>query len=470
MRTSRQRSRSWIGVGIGAAILLGAVWLAGAVWPLLQPPAPGTVQMADAPTALPEAPVVATEEVIVITPPPEGEPIALPTTLPGQIVVVGYPTNTPMPTFTPVPTPTQIPGLAVESYPTLTIPKSAEGQLLYKLAQSQEWYTLSVGPDARSVGEPGRLNVPLEGTVYKIVPSPNGKYTLLLQQNMPGGIPYVYDNTTQEIRPLLLEHPELPGNFYGWHPNGRQVLFWSLDVALWLVDVESGQAIPLAVFDGPMQGAAMSPDGQYVIYIARGEDTAHESMWKVSVAGSDARALFDPPSGGHVFGWSSDGRYILYMGGPPSGTDSEKWDPNAGGGLWLTDPEGKTFRPLAAPFLGGFGLSPVWSPDGQWVAVEGYTGAEFACQKASGLQAPDCLFQGGVGIYLENVETQELLQIDDGLLPTWSPDGSRLLYQSRQDGTITFWVRNIAAKEATSSPLFVAEQPSYNLVWTPSNP
>ncbi|MEZ4869812.1 MAG: hypothetical protein R3C14_51275 [Caldilineaceae bacterium] len=366
-------------------------------------------------------------------------------------IVVGtiQPTPTTIPTPTPHPTPTRRPGPTATPYPTQESAKDTVGTISYVVVNPENVSSVkqfAVNAQGEKVEEPVPLPSTIDFAVSKVIPSPNGRYLLLLEPVMPGGIPHIFDTQSQKTWLLLAQYPDLSGIVFAWHPDSQQVLFWSLDVALWLVNVETGDITTLNVVDGPVQGAAISPDGQEVAYIAR-SDVAYNTLWKVSTAGSDAKPLLHFDGAAYLFGWSPDGKQILYMGGP--GMDAKTaLDTSAPGPMWLIDPNGQNPRAMAGLLLTGWGYEPVWSPDGQTIAFVGLDeGAAYGCaQKRSDLNSASCRFEG-TAIYLSNPVTGEVKRLASGINPAWSPDGSRIAFLSNRSGASEVWIVQLQSSE-----------------------
>jgi Tol biopolymer transport system component len=280
--------------------------------------------------------------------------------------------------------------------------------------------------------------------------SPDGRYLLLLQSAEAGGIPYVFDWEIKQVRPLLKKYPQIRGLPFGWHPDSRQVLFWTdltLEAGLWLVDVETGEHIALALLDhGPVQGATISPDGQRIAYVYS-SDSSNRAMWLVSAAGGDSRLLFDIGGPTRLFSWSPDGTNLLYAGGGVGFKEAMAGTPTPESPLRLVEADGWNIRPLNAPFIFGWGFKPVWSPNGRYIALVGSNPDQaYGCAgKFPPGEGPDwqiCRFQG-TSIYIEDVLTGETRRLVSGIEPVWSPDGSMIAFLSSQSGSPEIWAINV---------------------------
>jgi len=376
-------------------------------------------------------------------------------------------TPTPFPTFTPRPTPTRKPGPTATPFPTKAPAADAAGHILYSVSQEGEQVTyksIAVDAEGEKRAEPEPLSFPVEFTPYQVLPSPDGKYWLLMQPVEPGGIPYVYDVDIDQAWPLFQDIPNAVGLQFGWHPNSQQVLFWFFpNEELHLVDVTMGEYTTLAFTYGPPQGATISPEGSQIAYINRLDDTGN-AVWTVSPAGSDANPLLQLNStAGYLFEWSPDDQYILCLGCGSALEPIESAEQYKGP-LWLIDPTGAVQNSLSGPFLAGRGFTPSWSPDGQWIAFTGLDeGNSFGCETENPNWAT-CQYEG-TAIYVENVSTSELRRLSAGINPVWSPDGSILAFLSTESGAPEVWTIRLDGSEIRQ--VTNDNQPKHEILWIP---
>ena len=388
------------------------------------------------------------------TPPTEVDQVAelpiLDSPLP-TVIIEGtiFPTETPLPTSTPRPTPTLRPGPTFTPYPTHAPEQDASGTIFYTSQDASQVniYSFAVDGQGMKIEEPKRLSVdanPILGS-----PSPDGHYVVWLKPVFPVGIPYIFDRHTQESWPIFRKQPEyeqITGIEFGWHPDSRQLLFWFFgNEELWLVDVETGNHTVLAFTYGPPQGAAISPDGQTVVF-GNHSNSGDDGIWVVDSFGSEVRLLLDLQASAYVFGWSPDGKNILYMGGSGQNADIQTIsDEKFGSPLWIMAVDGQNSRNLSGPFLSGWGFEPKWSPDSQWIVYTGLEkGDEFGCAKQN--PAPDwkqCQYEGA-WVYMENIETGESRKLAMGIHPSWSPDSKIVSFLSNQSGTPEIWTMSVA--------------------------
>jgi Tol biopolymer transport system component len=276
----------------------------------------------------------------------------------------------------------------------------------------------------------------------QFVPSPNGRYVIALGENGGGQYAFVIDTQTkmsalskfddyglywlnQEGQPQSIE-----GTFFGWHPNGYEVLFWednAPDLGLWRIDVRTSEHQLLAQPSTlNVSGAAISPDGQRLAYATNSFDV--HQIWMANTDGSEQHLLLESHTIVYVFSWSPDGDYLLYTGEPTPSVGKGTPIANLGGPLWVMDRDGKNRKSLKMPFIFGFGFTPAWSPTDHYVAGVGGTDETAPCwQKGDAFLAdPLCSFKG-TGVYVENVDTGDMQLIArNSIDPAWSLDGSLL--------------------------------------------
>lgn len=377
-------------------------------------------------------------------PPDQPTPSIIPSGTPDQTATI-YPTPTPLPT------PTVRPGPTETVIPMPALAKDPSGFIFYTTKEAipnpdfSEFFTYSYSNFALQVDATGEinpsedfnslfgeLNSQLGNQISSIYPSPNGKYLMMLAPSESGSIPFIYDFTRGAGTTYFTEYGG--GRFFGWHPDGQRFLSWIEGVALWLVDAETLETTSLAVgHQSFMQGAAISPNGQWIAFIA--ENDGSYALWITSNVGGEDKLLFDsgPQSYLSPTAWSPDSTQITYYG---NCTEKEEDIPDKGP-LCLYNLVTGERRAFNMPFSGN---NPVWSPDGQYIAGTGYSSGKEPCYSADmSVQEALICFYDVRSIYIESVLSGSVTELASGIQPVWSPDGSMLAFLSNKSGSQELW-------------------------------
>ncbi len=216
------------------------------------------------------------------------------------------------------------------------------------------------------------------------------------------------DPTATERTPVQL--PGQLGRPVGWSSDGAELLVISPEGELIILHADGtktllpGPTLPRRM--GWLIDAAISPDGSRVAYTAPTEDGLSSNLYTIDVDSGRTTLLVEPttlmvyqPS------FSPDGTQIAYMDGGGDHSHSV-WLVNADG----SDPHMIVQNQVTSEVGHVFGLA--WSPTGDRIALG------LRMLPAAGIYtfAPD-----GSGF---------MPLIRDAIVPSWSPDGSQIAYES----------------------------------------
>jgi tol-pal system beta propeller repeat protein TolB len=191
-------------------------------------------------------------------------------------------------------------------------------------------------------------------------------------------------------------------------PDGKSVVYVGQEGAnqgyeLYEMNLESGKVRQLTQNMGDVNAPAVSPDGRSIVFDRRSGN--HQSLWLMNRDGSHAHEVFGPPAGdGWDAVWSPDGSQILFASNRAGGVQ-----------LFTMDIHGTDIRQVS--HMEGLSGRSDWSSDGKTITT--YTGGAWNHE-----------------IFLLNVDGSDVRQITNGgnnLAPSFSPDGSRIVFTSYRD-------------------------------------
>jgi len=149
-----------------------------------------------------------------------------------------------------------------------------------------------------------------------------------------------------------------------WSPDGSWLAFAG---RAWHISVVNRDGSRLRTFGRPTPAAlsvTWSPDGTHLAYAANNPDAgAGVNVHVVNADGSGDHALTEPGRADGGLAWSPDGRHIAFLrGSSVSSADGSLIDPR----LWIMNADGTGQKQLTSSRADED--SPVWSPDGKWIA------------------------------------------------------------------------------------------------------
>ena len=272
--------------------------------------------------------------------------------------------------------------------------------------------------------------------------SPDG--TRIAFVSHQGGNPDVWVvNADGSNRRNLTNHPAADTN-PAWSPDGTQIAFASErdggDFDIWVMDAGGSDARNLHDNNDYEDQPAWSPDGTLIAFVHNQDEFGlfDDDIWVMDTQGKNWRNLTDDPASDAEPAWSLDGTQIAFTSDRDG--DDDIWVMNADGAdplnLTNTDDQDESHpswssaglsKPVVPAELGDEPQPPVPIPER--IAFVSYGAIHIANPDGSEPQrlTPDNSNQG------DDFQGDFNLAWHDSD-PSWSPDGTRMLFSSTRTG------------------------------------
>jgi eukaryotic-like serine/threonine-protein kinase len=259
-----------------------------------------------------------------------------------------------------------------------------------------------------------------EGTSLAYSSDQNGSFEIYVKQLVPGGRDIQLTNDGQQnLEPA-------------WSPDGQHLAYFSKNRGgIWVVPALGGNPKQLVEFGSR---PAWSRDGSTIAFQSGAEKFAGQTralapstIWTISAAGGSPRQITQQakPTGGHSSPvWSPDGKYIAF----------QTSDYALSASTWEVSVEGERLRKVA-----DFGGDPIYAPDGSEIYVTGARGESgllrirLSPTTREPTGEPEVIVATGPGLEMTS--------------PTVSADGKKIAYTVSQSSS-SLWSISLSAKSA----------------------
>ena len=198
---------------------------------------------------------------------------------------------------------------------------------------------------------------------------------------------------------------------------------------LWLLDLATGEEIPLTDAENHAEGRTFSPDGEWVVFwmVPTGETLA--DIYKIKRDGTSLTNLTNTPHANEADpAWSNGGDKIAfcYNDGNPNRFILKVMDTDGDNVRTVYNPDDAVATAIFPPGV----MDPAWSPDDEWLLVDkpvqftgkgenAYAGIwRILKVRADGSEVVDLT---GLGAHANSAV----------YLPSFSPDGNSIVFTSR---------------------------------------
>jgi len=206
-----------------------------------------------------------------------------------------------------------------------------------------------------------------------------------------------------------------------WYTDGKYLLLNGNQGELVKVDVLTGKEIPIVLPLKGMNDAVISPDGKQILFSLSTSDSIDDNnIWLVNTDGNQLKKLTNMSYLQHEPVWAPDGNSLYFL----SGKGDQSHD------IWRFDLKDKRQEQLTVAQLYHFDIAV--SPNGDLA---------FSSNRS-----------GNYEIWIQGQnQTAKQITAHPALdaRPTWSPDGTTLIFESTRNGHAGLWKIPVKGGAAT---------------------
>jgi Tol biopolymer transport system component len=246
--------------------------------------------------------------------------------------------------------------------------------------------------------------------------SPDGKQIVFVYRSAAEAKMYVMPACGGE--PILVESGLSGDHHTGWSPDSKYLVFDAYGPdgpppRLWLIPISGGNAAALVPQVAPAFQPALSPDGEWVTFLAlRG---GRSGIWKAKLNGDSLTRISSDSANYHHPQWSPDGKSIVF-----ASDRSGNWD------IWTVNCDGTGIRQITTD--SALDDQPMVSPSGRQIA--------FMSNRSGKRDIWLVPFDGGRAV--------QFTHGGDNSWPCFSPDGKSLVWSSNRGGESCLYTDSIA--------------------------